>query len=303
MLISDIDDFNNINLLGSYLSGLIEGDGTIITPKTIKNDKGKKNYPSIRICFNIKDYKLASFLEIKLGGNIWKNKTETFCYLTFNKIDDIIIVVNIINGYFRTPKIAALFKLIKYLNLNYNLNIELKEIDYSCISSNSWLTGFSDADANFNLTISKRKNSGNLRVMLSFRIEINKLKIYDINENNSYNFICSKISNYFGVSLYSRERKRDNKIFSSYLIVAHNYKSHLLVCNYFNKYPLLSSKFLNFKDWELIVNLQQNKLFKSTEYYNKVIDIKNKFNNKRIIYSWNHLYPNYQKLLNKKTIA
>jgi hypothetical protein len=32
---------NNDNLLGHYLAGLIEGDGSIIVPKTIRNQKGK----------------------------------------------------------------------------------------------------------------------------------------------------------------------------------------------------------------------------------------------------------------------
>jgi hypothetical protein len=35
---------NNNNLLGHYLAGLIEGDGSIIVPKTIRNQKGKLLY-------------------------------------------------------------------------------------------------------------------------------------------------------------------------------------------------------------------------------------------------------------------
>ncbi|KAF2135062.1 uncharacterized protein K452DRAFT_261118, partial [Aplosporella prunicola CBS 121167] len=34
---------NNDNLLGHYLAGLIEGDGSIIVPKTIRNQKGKRD--------------------------------------------------------------------------------------------------------------------------------------------------------------------------------------------------------------------------------------------------------------------
>src|SRR5262249_31596882 len=36
-----------------YLTGLIEGDGTIVVPKT-KMTKGRLNYPSIQIIFNLK---------------------------------------------------------------------------------------------------------------------------------------------------------------------------------------------------------------------------------------------------------
>ena len=49
--------------LGYYLAGLIESDGTIITPSSAKaNDvltKIKKNTPTIKIIFQIKDKTLA----------------------------------------------------------------------------------------------------------------------------------------------------------------------------------------------------------------------------------------------------
>lgn len=35
------NDNNKSNLLGSYLAGLIEGDGCIIVPKSYRNEKGK----------------------------------------------------------------------------------------------------------------------------------------------------------------------------------------------------------------------------------------------------------------------
>ena len=36
----------NKSLFSYYFTGLIEGDGTIITPKTLRNPKGKLNYPA-----------------------------------------------------------------------------------------------------------------------------------------------------------------------------------------------------------------------------------------------------------------
>jgi hypothetical protein len=48
------------NILGSYLAGLIEGDGTFAVHDT--NSSAKKYYPMIIIVFNIKDLPLAIFL-------------------------------------------------------------------------------------------------------------------------------------------------------------------------------------------------------------------------------------------------
>ena len=43
----------------SYLTSLIEGDGTIIVPKTERSSKGKLNYPFVQIVFYLKNLPLA----------------------------------------------------------------------------------------------------------------------------------------------------------------------------------------------------------------------------------------------------
>jgi len=40
---NDMNDFKK-NMLGYYLAGLIEGDGSIIVPKTHRNEKGRRRY-------------------------------------------------------------------------------------------------------------------------------------------------------------------------------------------------------------------------------------------------------------------
>jgi hypothetical protein len=50
---------DSVILLGHYLAGLIEDDGSIITPKSLKNEKGKLLYPRIKITFVDKDVPLA----------------------------------------------------------------------------------------------------------------------------------------------------------------------------------------------------------------------------------------------------
>jgi hypothetical protein len=122
----------------SYLAGLIEGDGTIIVPKLERSPKGKLYYPSIQIVFDLRDLPLALIIQQKLShGSISRKKGVNAYVLTINSYEGIILIVNIINGYMRTPKINALYKLIDFLNIKYDLSIEKKIKDKSNISSNS----------------------------------------------------------------------------------------------------------------------------------------------------------------------
>lgn len=293
------------NTFGSYLAGLIEGDGSINVPTYIRDSRNRKRYPSIRICFNIKDKKVVEHLQFIFGGTYWINKNKTYIIYSIQKHNELVNIVNLINGYFRTPKIEALKRLIDFFNENLkekdNEIIIFKGLDQSPIDSNGWLAGFSDSDGNFNINISKRKGTNNIRIQLSFRIEQKEqIKKYVSNQlgGASYYNICFKIANYFNVSLYNRIRKLNNKEFSIYLITAHNSKSHDLVISYFEKYPLLSSKYLNFIDWSTIHFMRKGKKYISEEELIKCINIKNRFNNKRINFNWDHLLLNYNKLLN-----
>jgi len=75
---TDLSDFK----LSSYLAGLIEGDGTIIVPKTERSVKGKLNYPAIQIIFNSKDLPLALIIqkELKNGSLTKKKRSKCLCF-------------------------------------------------------------------------------------------------------------------------------------------------------------------------------------------------------------------------------
>lgn len=94
---------------GYYLAGLIEGDGSIIVPKTERSDKGKLNYPSIQIVFHLKDLPLALMIQKNIGhGSINRKKGVNAYILTINNNEGLLEVVKLINGLFRTPKIHSL---------------------------------------------------------------------------------------------------------------------------------------------------------------------------------------------------
>lgn len=107
----------------SYLTGLIEGDGTIIVPKTERSSKGKLNYPSIQIVFHLKDLPLALLIQKNLGTGSLIRKRGSNAYILFiNDKKGILKLVSFLNGNMKTPKIYSLYKLIDWLN-NKNLNL------------------------------------------------------------------------------------------------------------------------------------------------------------------------------------
>ena len=113
------DETNNVSSninksrLSHYLAGLIEADGTIITPKSERSPKGRLYYPSIQILFDSRDMSLALMIQSTLGhGSLSKRKGANAYVLTFNSKESIMLIVSLINGNMRTPKIKALHDLI-----------------------------------------------------------------------------------------------------------------------------------------------------------------------------------------------
>lgn len=72
---------------------------------------------------------------------------------TINNFSGLITIIELMNGYFRTPKIVMFYRLIDFIN-NPTLLISKKEIDNSKLDSNAWLSGFLDADGYFGIVLS-----------------------------------------------------------------------------------------------------------------------------------------------------
>jgi hypothetical protein len=107
----------NKSLFSYYFTGLIEGDGTIVTPKTLRSPKGKLNYPAIQIVFHLKDLPLALLVQKELGvGSLSRleKKGVNAYILTINSYEGILFIISLINGNMRTPKIHSLKALIDF---------------------------------------------------------------------------------------------------------------------------------------------------------------------------------------------
>lgn len=101
------------NKFSHYLAGLIEKDGTIVVPKIERSPKKRLYYPSVQIVFDSRDLALALSIQkkFKLAFVSLKNGINAYV-LSINSYQGILLIISLINGYMRTPKIEALYKLI-----------------------------------------------------------------------------------------------------------------------------------------------------------------------------------------------
>ena len=131
-----------------------------MVPSKEKSDKGRKNYPSVQIVFQLRDLPVALLIQKELGhGSLqWKNRINAYV-LYINNYEGLILLTNLINGYMRTPKIIDLYLLIDWLNKNVSeLNITKASLNKDFLTNDVWLSRFIEADGHFSVrttTISK----------------------------------------------------------------------------------------------------------------------------------------------------
>lgn len=282
--------------IGPYLAGLIEADGSIAVHN--KDSNAKKYHPKIIVVFSSADEPLANKLaSITKAGAVYVKKNAGCVLWQIQKTEDVIKIINIINGYMRTPKIEALHRAIKWFNEFYNYSIDCLGLDLSPIDSNAWLAGFTDGDGNFSITLTNRKKKGNItskRVQAFFRLELRQTYHRDVTVEQggtSYFVILSKIATYLGVNLYSRTREQNDKVFYAFMVISHSAASHAKVISYFDRFPLYSSKYLAYKDWSYVVEqakLRAGKVLTPKEI-SEVETIKAQFNSKRKSFDFSHL--------------
>ena len=248
--------------------------------------------------FSTADETLAKKLSsITNAGKVY-NKNNAGCVIWhIQSTEDVLKIIDIINGYMRTPKIEALHRAINWFNEFDNCSINCLGLDQSSINSNAWLAGFADGDGNFSITLTNRKKRGEItskRVQAFFRLEIRQTYHRDASVEQggtSYFTILSKIATYLGVNLYSRAREQNGKVFYSFTVMSHSAASHAKVISYFDRFPLYSSKYLAYKYWCFVVEqtrLRAGKALTQKEI-SEVEMIKAQFNSKRKSFDFTHL--------------
>ena len=270
------------NEISSYLAGLIEGDGTIIVPKTSRSVSGKLNYASIQIAFAGKDFPLITYLNRYIGhGSILKvRKSNAYMYVIKN-LEGQIKVINLVNGLFRTPKIKDLHLLIDYVNMKQSSSISKLSLDTTSLFNNAWLSGFIDADGSFQVRTSLK--SKYTRLACSFELEQTFFSKHGI----SILPIMESIALLLNVKV---NKVRLNRKSPLYRIRSSTVTQNNIIIQYLKTFPLKSSKYLDFQDWMKIVKYFEEKTHKIN--VSKIVELKLGMNNNRIYFNWDHLLSN-----------
>ena len=149
---------------------------TIIVPSQERSSKGKLHYASIQIVFRSNDFPVVTLLCQVLGyGSISKKKQSAAYVYTINNLDGLIDIANLINGKMRGPEYNQYIKLIEYINKKSpNLDLVALPADQSSLGSNSWLTGFIEADGSFQVRASLQSKIKK-RLGLSFELSQSRI--------------------------------------------------------------------------------------------------------------------------------
>lgn len=245
----------------------------------------KKHNPRFCITFHIKNLPLAERILQLIGyGFIRIKSKENACVLTISPVKGLKIILSLLSGNIKTPKLHQVNQLILWLNKHHNLNIKLEELSSIALQNNSWLSGFSDADGSFYIRHTTLIGGVKERIACRFTIE---QRLIDPVSKVKYKEICQEICDFFLIRLHTRLQKSTNN--SYYVISASSKRSLLIILDYFKNNPLYSSKYLDYKDWEHCCELIIEGNHKDKKYIETIDKLKSNMNKNRKNFNWDHL--------------
>ena len=149
--------------------------------------------------------------------------------------------------------------LITFINNKYLTNIPESKINISNIGSNSWLTGFTEADGYFGVKVTDYKAKSKTRkrsTSASISLRYTLAQRFLDKSNYSIIDVMSKICKYFYCTYKTFYTAGNIKII---VINVQSLEKIQMIIDYYNKYPLLGIKGKNFNDWLKIFNMISNK--------------------------------------------
>ena len=241
----------------------------------------KKHNPRFCITFNLKNEPLAKkLLEIIGYGFIRYKPKDNACVLVISPVKGLKFITEL-----RTPKIIQLHNLIDWINKNHSSEIKKLPVKKGNLDKNNWFAEFVDADGSFSIQHIKIEDGAKKR-KISCRLRIEQ-RMYEPMTKNSYFDVLTEITTLLNCNLNTRKQiSTDNEYF---IIAAFNRISLLIIRTYFKNFPLYSSKYLYYKNWEQAVNLIKKNNHYTEKGIIKINDLKNNINLKRTYFNWDRL--------------
>ena len=225
-----------------WFIGFAEGDGAIM----VHNER-------LTFVVTQKDPKVLKEIEIALGLGVVKDFKGFSRYIVSNNSDCFLIYlifngnliirhrINQLNKWYITLLKLKRLNIFQKFNIISIPNIILTPIKPSL--NDSWLSGFTDAEGCFSVNIYNVKNKTELcqcRYILDQK-DGKDLLLYirDILKYGNVN-LRSETNNVFRLTISMNNPKR---------------KNFILLIEYFNKFPLKTTKILNFNQWCKVIDL------------------------------------------------
>lgn len=275
----------------AYMAGLIEGDGSLIVPKALRDNSGKKRYPVIKIVFALKDQPLALYIASVFGGSVHKAGGQWVEYRLQSQAG-VHALADYINGYMRTPKIDALHIMINWFNANTKLpTITPLGLDSSPVLSNSWLSGMLDADGSFQIVMGSSLKTG-FAIGVDLYMILTQRLMYHVPTASfgaSYKPVILSIVEALGGNLVESTRERAHGTENVVGVKAKSVVARTALISYLDEYPLMSSKRLDSLDWVKAHSLVLGKGYNSLEGTHTLQALKSRMNTQRSVFDWSHL--------------
>ena len=243
---------------GYYLAGLIEGDGSFQKRQVI-------------ICFHELDAPLAYYIKKRIGyGTVTKIKNKKAVKYVVSHSKGLKIIAELINGKLRTEKITKfqenLLPFVEHRGAKQAISIMPKNnerlMDYG------WLAGFSDADGSFQIKIINRNPIKRVREEVRLNYQLDQKK----------SDILNQLKIEFGGFIGNRKSQ------NTYYYGSTNFGSAKKIVEYFDKYHLQSSKYVNYLKWRKAYCIIMKGEHLTDLGIEKIKNIKNRMNNKSLEY-------------------
>lgn len=247
----------------TWFVGFAEGDGAIQT-----YDEGKR----VRFVLTQKESDILYKIQLKLNIGVVKHfpqgkrgKNNDFYRWIVDNPSHILLLAFLFNGNLaQNHRIEQLTKWVNALNNRFgNETIKLDNTPVTITLQNAWLSGFTDAEGCFNVSI-----TANSRYTLGHVIKMR----YILDQKDSV--ILNKVYELFGFGKVALRSGTEDV----YRYTVTGFKALNDVIAYFKLFPLQTKKALSFEKWLIIHNQVSNKLHLTDEGLSQIRTIQKQIN-------------------------